>query len=106
MVHDHNNASIHLYACSYFYVGTYMYIIYCILPQTLSESVSNALYLTGGSKAFETAYFVGKVDKLFDCLNVSFYNQGKLKWKPFQQPYRSPNDFRLKVHTTLHIFIL
>ena len=63
----------------------------------LSESVGEALYLTGGSAAFETAYFVQKMDKFFDCLNVRFYNQGKLARKPFQQPSRSENDFRLEV---------
>lgn len=63
----------------------------------LSESVGEALYLTGSSAAFETAYFVQKMDKFFDCLNVRFYNQGKLARKPFQQPYRSEKDFRLEV---------
>lgn len=38
----------------------------------MSETVSQALFLTGGKEAFETAYFIGKIDKLFDCLNVSF----------------------------------
>ena len=75
---------------------------YGILIQTLSESVSHALYLTGGSKAFETAYTIEKIDKFFDGLNVS-YNQGKLKRKPFQQLYRSPNDFRLQVSTAPHV---
>ena len=74
-------------------------IIVCLLyyAQVLSESISQALYLTGGSEAFETAYFIGMVDKFFDCLNVTFYDQGWLRWKPFQQPYQSKYDFRLKV---------
>lgn len=67
------------------------------MAQVLSESVSQALYLTGGSEAFETAYFVGMMDKFFDCLNVTFYEQGRVRRKPFQQPYRSKYDFRLKV---------
>ena len=54
--------------------------------------------MTDGSEAFETAYFVGMMDKFFDCLNVTFYEQGRLRWKPFQQPYRSKYDFRLKVY--------
>ena len=73
--------------------------------QVLSESVGEALYLTGGSAAFETAYFIQKMDKFFDCLNVWFYNQGKLSRKPFQQPYRSDKDFRLEVYLKFIIMI-
>ena len=62
------------------------WITLCI--QVLSESVSQALYLTGGSEAFETAYFIQKMDKFFDCLNVRFYNQGKLSRKPFSRSGR------------------
>lgn len=72
----------------------YLLIIY---DQVLSDSVGEALYLTGGKEAFETGYFIKKIDKFFDCFNVSWYNQGKLKRKPFQQPYRSEKDFRLEV---------
>lgn len=74
---------------------TFILMIACY--QVLSESVGEALYLTGGKTAFETAYFIQKMDKFFDCFNVRFYNQGKLNRKPFQQPYRSENDFRLEV---------
>lgn len=63
----------------------------------LSDTVSKALMLTGGGIAFETAYFVGKMDKFFDCLNVSSYTAGMRSRKPFQQPYRSAGDFRLTV---------
>ena len=56
--------------------------------------MSKALYFYGESEeAFETAYFIEKIDKFFDVLNVSSFSQGKLKRKVFQQPYRSPNDF-------------
>ena len=64
----------------------------------MSETVSQALFLTGGKEAFETAYFIGKIDKLFDCLNVTSICELKKKRKVFQNPYRSANDFRLKVH--------
>lgn len=61
--------------------------------------MSKALYFYGESEeAFETAYFIQKFDKFFDLLNVSSFSQGKLKRKVFQQPYRSPNDFRLTVY--------
>ena len=63
----------------------------------MSRSVSEALYLTGGSQAFETAYFIGKIDNFFDCLNVINYTKGIHKRKPFQKPYFKPNDGRLQV---------
>lgn len=58
-----------------------------LAAQVLSDTVSKALKLTGGRNAFETAYFVEKMDKFFDCLNVSSYFAGKRHRKPFQQPY-------------------
>lgn len=59
--------------------------------------MSVALEETGGPMASETAFFVRKVDQFFDSLNVSSYNEGKVKRKPFLQPYRSKDDFRFKV---------
>ena len=47
--------------------------------------------------SFETAYFIDKIDKFFDTLNVSSFNKGKHKRKLFCEPFRSPNDFRMKV---------
>ena len=64
----------------------------------MSDTVAKALRLTGGEEAKETANFIEMVDKLFDCLNVSSLSRGKLQRKPFVQPYRSCNDFRLAVH--------
>ena len=66
--------------------------------QSLSESVSQALTLYGGDEAKETAKFTLMFDKFFDCLNVSNYTDGKHHRKPFQSPYRSSDDFRIKVH--------
>jgi len=45
----------------------------------------------------ETAKFAGTFDKFFDALNVSNYTEGVRRRKPFQLPYRSSSDFRLKV---------
>ena len=70
--------------------------------QVLSESVSKALTLTGGSEVAETAHFINMMDKFFDTVNVSNYTNGIRKRKPFQHPYRSGKDFRLKVN--FHIF--
>lgn len=65
--------------------------------QVFSDSVSKALSLTGGADASETAIFVGMMDKFFDCLNVHNYTSGVHSRKPFQMPYTSASDFRLKV---------
>lgn len=67
-----------------------------LAAEVMSETVSKALRLTGGEGAAGTALFIEMVDKMFDCLNVSTLSKGKLKRKPFVQPYRSSNDFRLK----------
>ena len=45
----------------------------------------------------ETVKFTIMFDRFFDCLNVNNFTTGKHKRKPFQNPYRSPDDFRLKV---------
>ena len=58
--------------------------------------MAEALRLTGGEEAKETANFVQLVDKFFDCLNVNNFHSEKHKRKVFQDPFR-PNDFRLKV---------
>lgn len=65
--------------------------------QSLSESVSKALTLYGGEETEETALFVIMFDRFFDCLNVSNYTNAKRKLKVFQNPYRSADDFRIKV---------
>ena len=67
----------------------------CIL-KVLSDSVSKAIQISSGY-AFDTSYFIAKMDKFFDCFNVSSYLAGKRSRKPFLQPYRGPNDFRLTV---------
>lgn len=49
-------------------------IIYeCLSHKVLSESVSKAFSLMGGSKAAKTARFVGPMDKVFDCVNIHNY---------------------------------
>ena len=46
----------------------------------------------------ETIRFVDMMDKLFDVFNVNSYDAGKKKRKPFQDPYRSADDDRVKVY--------
>ena len=64
----------------------------------MSETVLKALYFSDDEDSFETAYFI---DKIFDTVNVSSFNKGKHKRKPFCEPFRSPNDFRMKVMISL-----
>ena len=76
-----------------------------VLPncvQVLSESVSKALFLVGGEDARETARFVAMFDKFFDCFNVSSFEKGNKSRKSFQQPYRSANDYHLKVQQKIN----
>lgn len=63
----------------------------------LSESVGKAIQLTGGNDAQETANFILLFDKFFDMLNVSNFTNGSRKKKPFQYPYHTGDDHRLKV---------
>ena len=64
----------------------------------MSSTVSAALLYTGSSEVIETAYFIEKVDKFFDCMNVSNFKQGIHSRKCYQQPYRNADDVRLKVY--------
>eukprot|EP00731_Ephydatia_muelleri_P009301 Em0004g1639a len=67
-----------------------------LAAQVLSESVSQALHLTGGDEVSETAHFIGMMDRFFDALNVHNFSHGSKALKPFQLPYTSATDFRLK----------
>ena len=60
--------------------------------------MSKALELTGDTEVEETVKFTAIFDKFFDALNVSNFTDGVHKRKPFQLPYRSKEDFRLKVN--------
>ena len=73
------------------------------MKQVLSDSVSKALAAFGGEKAIETSLFTEMFDKFFDSLNVRNFTDGKRARKPFQDPYRSGNDFRLQVFRTIII---
>ena len=59
--------------------------------------MSKALAFAMGEEASGTTHFVSMIDHFFDCLNVNNFNTGKFKRKPFQNPYRSADNFRLKV---------
>lgn len=68
-----------------------------LAAQVLSSTVAEAIKLTRTKEAMETAWFIEKMDKFFDCFNVSSFEVGKRKRKPFQQPYRGADDFRLSL---------
>lgn len=51
-----------------------------------------------GEDARETAVFIEKFDQFFDALNVTNYSSGIKALKAFKMPYRSSDDFRLKVY--------
>ena len=50
----------------------------------LSETVAKGLQYTFKKEARETALFVEKVDKFFDCLNVTNYTKSITSLKPFK----------------------
>ena len=72
----------------------------------LSESVAKGLKQIEGDEVSETIRFVEMMDKLFDCFNVNDYDKGRKKRKPFQEPYRSTDDERIKVYLAFIFCIL
>ena len=67
--------------------------------QVLSNSVSKALKVSGGSEVEETAHFIELVNNYFDCLNVRNLTTGIHQRNKFLDSFR-PNDFRVKVSTS------
>ena len=65
--------------------------------QVLSNTVATALQLTGKDEVEETARFVKMFDRFFDSLNVADLESGRRTRNAFKAPYRSGDDFRLKV---------
>ena len=80
---------------------------YIFFLQVLSNTVATALRLTGKDEVEETAQFVTMFDRLFDCLNVADFDSGRHSRNPFKAPYRSGDDFRLKVRSyiLLNIYV-
>jgi hypothetical protein len=77
-----------------------------LAAQVMSESVSKALLMQDEDKYAGSAEFVLMMDRFFDCLNVKGFNSGLKKRKPFQDPYRSASDFRLKVNLIKGIVVI
>jgi len=77
-----------------------LYILqsFIIFLQVFSNSLANALKLTGGTEASEAANFIDLMDKFFDSFNVLSISKGTNEKKAFKQPYMYPTDSRLKVN--------
>ena len=69
----------------------------------MSDSVSKALQLRGGTAAKGTATFVEMFNKFFDVMNVSNFTDGKRTRNTFKDPYRSVKDVRIVVSITFCI---
>lgn len=72
--------------------------------QVLSETVGKALQQNGGEEASETAKFILLVDKFFDCLNVKSISESYKHLKLYRKPFRSGDDFRLKVQINVGLY--
>ena len=60
------------------------------------SSVATALTPTGGKDDLKLQRLLDSWT-IFDLLNVQNFSAGARARKPFQQPYRSADDFRLAV---------
>lgn len=69
----------------------------CVCTQVLSQHVADALDFYGSSETLETKRFVEIFNKFFDCMNIRHWDEHRKKRNPNLQPYRSPDDERLKV---------
>ena len=49
----------------------------------MSNTVAKEMRNIGGDDIEETAKFIEMVDKLFDCMNVTFLSEGKHTTKSF-----------------------
>ena len=77
----------------------HIYIVLQMLSGTVAHAIRYKMRDAPESKqpSMEcTSKFIGMMDKMFDCLNVGNYTDGKQSRNCFKQPYRGPDDFRLK----------
>lgn len=65
--------------------------------QVLSNSVANALKVWNKPGMESTILFIQKVNKFFDCLNVSSVTEGRRKRNDNLMPYASVDDPRFQV---------
>ena len=62
--------------------------------QTLSKTISVALSTFETPESIATAEYCEIIDSFFDCLNLRSLTEGRIKIKPFLEPYVSQNDER------------
>ena len=67
----------------------------------LSDTVGNALQLTGNAEYMSAIDFVKTFNKAFDCLNVKSFGQGVHSRNVNLMQYSSSSDERLKVNLAL-----
>ena len=64
--------------------------------QVLSRTTASGLESQGRHDTSGTVKFLRMIDRVFDCLNVSHFNQNT-KGKPECKEYRDVNDWRFEV---------
>ena len=67
----------------------------------LSSTVADGISTHFGDSGRETANFIRMFDRFFDILNVNNYTTGIHSRKPFKMPFRSKDDFKLKVYNSV-----
>ena len=65
-----------------------------LAAQILSETIGKVLSVTGSAEVAATANLCLMMVKFFDCLDVSYTEEHKIKLKSFLRPYRNVNDVR------------
>ena len=72
-------------------------VLYMLLLEVLSNTVTAALKYKRNSETQETTRFCRMFNKFFDCLNVRSLEEHVHKRNPDIRPYRSPTDPQLQV---------
>ena len=67
-----------------------------LAAQVLSGIMANIMKKFGPSHAAETAEFILRIDKFFDCCNVHNTKECTFKGKPFLTPYTNQDDDRFE----------
>ena len=63
----------------------------------MSDTVTKEMQKFGWEDVLETAKFIEMVNKLFDCMNMSFCLKESIVKKPFLNTYHNSDDFPIKV---------
>lgn len=77
-----------------------------LAAQVLSFRVGRVMAAYGDPECQETADFILKMDRFFDCLNSRSIQEGYLKGKPDMLPYRRVNDKRFAFLQEFYNFLV